>query len=107
MKRALCLLLGCWLVSAVPLTAAVEGKKAMYLGGTVTAIQEKQQGILDTSGASTLVFRWEKGKWDVPFTSITKMVYRKKVGRHLGATVASLAAVVEGGRLLLLAESNK
>ncbi len=107
MKRALCGLLACWLAAPVPLTPAVEGKKAMYVRGTVSAIREKQQGILDTSGASTLVFRWETSKWEVPFTSVTKMVYRNKVGRHVAATVATTAAVGASGLFVLLAKKKK
>jgi hypothetical protein len=91
----------------VPLPAAAEDKRAVYLGGTVTAIQEKQQGILDSSDASTLVFRWEKDKWEVPFTNISKIVYRKKVGRHVAATVATPAAVGVGGLFVLLAKKKK
>ncbi len=107
MKRVLCVVLASLLGSAVPLAAVAGDKRAMYLGGTVTAIQEKQQGILDTSDASTLVFRWEKDKWEVPFTSITKIVYRKKVGRHVAATVATTAVVGVGGLFVLLAKKKK
>ena len=107
MKRLLCVVLAYLLGSAAPLAAAVGDKRATYLGGTVTAIQEKQQGILVTSDAATLVFRWDKGKWDVPFTSITKIVYRKKVGRHVAATVATTAAVGVGGLFVLLAKKKK
>ncbi len=107
MKRVLCVVLACLLGSAVPLAAAAGDKRATYLGGTVTAIQEKQQGTLDTSDASMLVFRWDKGKWDVPFTSVTKIVYRKKVGRHVAATVATTAAIGVGGLFVLLAQKKK
>jgi hypothetical protein len=107
MKRVLCVVLAYLLGSGVPLAAAARDDRATYLGGTVTAIQEKQQGILDTSDASTLVFRWEKDKWEVPFTSITKIVYRKKVGRHVAATVATTAAVGVGGLFVLLAKKKK
>jgi hypothetical protein len=117
MKRALCGLLACWLAAPVPSTPAVEGKKAMYVRGTVSAIREKQQGILDTSGASTFVFRWETSKWEVPFTCVTKMVYRNKVGRHVaasvataaaaGATAATTAVVGTSGLFVLLAKKKK
>jgi hypothetical protein len=107
MKRVLCVVLASLLGSAVPLPAAARDKRAVYLGGTVTAIQEKQQGTLDTSDASTLVFRWEKDKWEVPFTNISKIVYRKKVGHHVAATVATTAAVGVGGLFVLLAKKKK
>ncbi len=106
MRRVLCVVLAYLLGSGVPLAAARDDR-ATYLGGTVTAIQEEQQGILDMSDASTLVFRWEKSKWEVPFTRITKLVYRKKVGRHVAATVATTAAVGVGGLFVLLAKKKK
>jgi len=107
MKRTLCMVLACWLATAVPLTAAVEGKRAMYVGGTVASIREKQQGTLDTSAASEFVFTWDKGKWNVPFASINKMVYREQVGRHVAATVATTVAVGVSGLLLLMAKKKK
>ncbi len=107
MKRALCVVVACCLVSTTPLTAAVEGKQAMYLGGTVASIPEKQQGTLDASGGSAFVFTWDKGKWNIPFANINKMVYREKVGRHVGATVATTAAVGVGGLFLLMAKKKK
>ena len=107
MKRTFCMVLGCWLMFAAPLSAAVEGKNATYVSGTVTAIQEKQQGTLDTTSAATLVFRWEKDKWDVPYASVNKIVYRNKVGRHVAATVATTAAIGVGGLFVLLAKKKK
>ena len=107
MKRVLCLVFTCWWAFAAPLRAAVEGKRAMYVGGTVASIPQKQQGSLDTSGVSALVFTWDKGKCSVPFASINKMVYREKVGRHVGATVATTVAIGVGGLLLLAAKKKK
>jgi hypothetical protein len=107
MKRALCLVFTCWWVFAAPLSAAVEGKRAMYVGGTAASLHEKQQGTLDTSGTSEFAFTWDKGKWNLPFASLSKMVYREKVGRHVGATVATTAAVGVGGLFLLMAKKKK
>lgn len=107
MKRALCLVFTFWWVFAVPLSAAVEGKRAMYVGGTVASLHEKQQGTLDSSGTSEFVFTWDKGKWNLPFASIGKMVYREKVGRQVGAAVATTVAVGVGGLLVLMAKKKK
>ncbi len=107
MKKALCVVIACCLASATPLTAAVEGKQAMYVGGTVASIPEKQQGTLDTSGTSAFLFTWDKGKWTVPFANISKMAYREKVGRHVGATVATTAAVGVGGLFVLMAKKKR
>ena len=107
MRRALCVVVVCCLASATSLTAAVEGKTAMYVGGTVASIPEKQQGTLDTSGASAFVFTWDKGKWNVPFANINKMVYREKVGRHVGAAVATTVAVGVSGLFVLMAKKKK
>lgn len=107
MKRIYCAFFACWLAFAVPLAAAVTGKEASYVGGTVAAIRENQQGTLDTSGGSGLVFRWGTGEWEVPFAKITKMVYREKVGRQVGATVATTVAIGPSGLFLLAAKKKK
>lgn len=72
----------------VPLLGAVRGNKAMYVGGSIAAIPEKQQGKLDVSGESSLVFAWGSGKWEVPFKNVTKMEYGQKAGRRVGAAIA-------------------
>jgi hypothetical protein len=107
MKRVFSLAFAFWWAFATPLTAAVEGKRAMYVGGTAAVIPEKQQGTLETSGASGFVFTWDKGKWNLPFANIKKMVYREKAGRHVGAAVAITAAIGVAGLLVLMAKKKK
>lgn len=107
MKRALCAVFTCWWTFAASLSAAVESKRAMYVGGTVAIIHEKQQGNLDASGSSGFVFTWDKGRWNVPFANISKMVYHEKVGRHVGAAVATTVAVGVGGLFVLMAKKKK
>ncbi len=72
--------------------AAVRGDKAMYVGGSVTTIPEKQEGKLDLSGGESLLFRWKKGKqevqWELPYQQITRMQYGQKAGRRVGLGVA-------------------
>lgn len=67
--------------------AAVRGDKAQYIGGTLS-IPEKQHGRLDATGETSLLFTWEKGKWEVPFNGIAAMEYGQKSGRRVGAAVA-------------------
>lgn len=73
----------------VPLIAwgAVRGDKAMYVGGTLTAIPEGKQGRLDTTNETNLTFAWDKSTWETPFKSITRMEYGQKAGRRVGAAV--------------------
>lgn len=91
MKHLLCLLLVPSLLSPAAAAQAVRGDKAMYVGGTVAAIPEKQQGKMDTAGDSHLVFTWKKDKqdqkWAVPYRNFTKMEYGQKAGRRVGAAV--------------------
>lgn len=88
MRRFVPFLVAFSILAAPGLEAAVRGDKAMYIGGTVTAIPEKKQGKLDTSGDSVLVFHWDKeSKWEVPFKSFTRMEYGQKAGRRVGAAV--------------------
>jgi hypothetical protein len=88
MKSIYALVLLVIFLLAVPLPGAVRGNKAMYAGGSIAAIPESQQGKLDVSGESLLVFAWGSGKWEVPFKNVTKMEYGQKAGRRVGAAIA-------------------
>lgn len=87
MKNKLCLLLFLCLACPATVMAAVRGDKAMYVGGSIAVIPEKQQGKLDISGESLMVFSWGKAKWEIPFKSVTKMEYGQKAGRRVGAAL--------------------
>jgi len=57
---------------------AVDGKKAEYIGGTVTGMPEKTEGKLDTSNEVTLTFTPDKKErlaLAIPYDKITSIEY--------------------------------
>jgi len=69
---------------------AVDSKKAEYVGGTISAIQEKAEGNLDTATETQIVFTPERGKGPsllVPYANITSLEYGQKAGRRVGAAI--------------------
>lgn len=69
---------------------AVDSKKAEYVGGTISAIQEQAEGLLDTTTEAQLVFTPERGKGPslmVPYTAITSLEYGQKAGRRVGVAI--------------------
>jgi hypothetical protein len=63
---------------------AVDKDKAMYIGGTLSGIQEKAEGRLNTS--SDTVFAMEagkKGSVSIPYASVSALEYGQKAGRRV------------------------
>jgi len=76
------------LIIALPSAAAVRGKEAMYVGGTLSNIPEKTEGKLDLSGDSAAVFDSKRGKVVIPYKSISSLEYGQKAGRRVGVALA-------------------
>jgi len=75
---------------AIAPLGAVGSRKAEYVGGTITAISEEAEGLLDTTTESQLVFTPERGKGPsvmIPYTAITSLEYGQKAGRRVGAAI--------------------
>src|SRR5262245_51364668 len=66
---------------------AVDGKKAEYVGGTVTTIPEKTEGPFLTSHEEKVVFTFKNGIWELPYKQITSLEYGQKAGRRVGVAV--------------------
>jgi hypothetical protein len=71
---------------ATPLLA-VGGKKAEYVGGTVSTVPEKTEGDLDTKNDTTLTFSSKKGSIVIPYANITGIEYGQKAGRRVGVAI--------------------
>ena len=69
------------------LVAAVRGREVMYVGGTIAGLLEATEGELNTSDAKALKFTSSKGKFDIPYESVTSIEYGQKAGRRLGVAV--------------------
>lgn len=67
---------------------AVDGDKAMYVGGTISGVSEKAEGTFDTKSESGLVFNaGKKGTATIPYATITSLEYGQKAGRRVAVAV--------------------
>jgi hypothetical protein len=66
---------------------AVDGDKAMYMGGTLTTVQEKAEGKLGTSNTEFAFDAGKKGSFSIPYASITALEYGQKAGRRVAVAV--------------------
>lgn len=67
--------------------AGLGGDKAMYLGGTISAIPEKTEGKSSTKDEKVFTFESKKGRIEIPYDSIDSLEYGQKAGRRIGVAV--------------------
>ncbi len=87
MKRTISiLLLAAFAGPAVLL--AVDGDKAVYVGGTVAGMKEKTEGKLDTTSETAALFSAKKAEpLNIPYANITELEYGQKAGRRVGMAI--------------------
>lgn len=76
-------------VAAVALASnasAVDGGKAVYIGGTL-AVKEKTEAPIDLKGADDLVFKPKGGPVRIPWTGIEEIEYGQKVGHRVKTAI--------------------
>src|SRR5262245_31117665 len=82
-------------VGLVATVFAVDGNKAMYVGGTRTDIKEAAEGKFDVSGETEVAFTPDKTKvrHTIAFKDVTELEYGQKAGRRVavGLMVSPLA----------------
>lgn len=69
---------------------AVDGKKAEYIGGTITALPDKSEGRLDTANETTLTFTPDKKEitpLTISYDQITAIEYGQKAGRRVAVAL--------------------
>lgn len=69
---------------------AVDGKKAEYIGGTISGMPEKAEGKLDTANETALTFSPDKKSLTplvIPYDRITTIEYGQKAGRRVAVAV--------------------
>jgi hypothetical protein len=94
---------------------AVDGNKAAYFGGTVTAFagaKDPIEGKLDTGNAEALILTAEDKPFAgqtlrIPYKSIIDLEYGQKAGRRVGAAVATSVLLGPIGLLSLLSKKRK
>lgn len=75
-------------MAVTPVTAAVRGEKAEYVGGTVKQIKQGTQGVLDVDDKTQVRFVYKNNTYAIPYARIRSMEYGTKVGRRVGAAMA-------------------
>jgi hypothetical protein len=74
---------------------AVDGKKAMYVGGTRTDIKEAAEGMFDVSNETEMAFTPDKTKvrHTIAYSEVTELEYGQKAGRRVavGLLVSPIA----------------
>jgi hypothetical protein len=75
-------------LAAPAVVSAVDGKKAEYVGGTISGVKEGAEGKLDTTDDQTLRFTAEKNSpIEIPYASISELEYGQKAGRRVGVAI--------------------
>ncbi|HWQ03245.1 MAG TPA: hypothetical protein VNL38_02090 [Candidatus Nitrosotenuis sp.] len=87
MKKYLCLVLVFALFAETIVAAKVSGKEVMYVGGTIPNLPEGTIGQLNTASEKVMIFESSKGKFEIPYESITSLEYGQKAGRRLGVAL--------------------
>src|SRR5262245_6895259 len=77
----------CVLAAAGLCLAAVRGDEAMYVGGTITSVQEKTEGRFGLENEQAARFVSKKGQFSILYTSITSLEYGQKAGRRVGVAL--------------------
>lgn len=86
-RESLSTFVACGLLVPKLSEAAVRGKEAMYVGGTISGMPEATEGELATDDPKVLKFSSSKGKFEIPYEGITSVEYGQKAGRRLGVAI--------------------
>lgn len=72
----------------VALVQAVDGDKAMYVGGTIAGITDKSEGGFNTQSEQGVTFNaGKKGSVTIPYSAVTELEYGQKAGRRVAVAV--------------------
>jgi hypothetical protein len=86
MRRTVALMIAVSFTTAS--VVAVDGRKAQYVGGTVTGLQEKAEAPFLTNDEAAIRFDAKnKGTVEIPYASITGLEYGQKAGRRVAVAV--------------------
>jgi hypothetical protein len=108
LKRSLSLVLIISFLWTPLVAAAVRGKAARYVGGTVSIYKEAIDGTWELAEKAA-VFTAEKngGTLSIPYDKIESLEFGQKVGRRLGAATAGAIIVSPVFLLLLFSKKRK
>lgn len=86
MNRRHCVVVALLVVLVNPALLAVDGDKAMYVGGTVD-IKKEMEGTFDTANEKALTFAYKRLSWSLPYDQIVELEYGQKAGRRVAVGV--------------------
>ena len=107
MKRTLASIL--LVVLTVQSLAAVGGKNAQYIGGTLK-VKENTEGKLNTTHETLLIFETqgkEAVRAEIPYNAIVELEYGQKAGRRIGAAVGTSLLLGPIGLVTLFSKKRK
>jgi hypothetical protein len=84
MKRSVAATLAALVLFSISAEAGLDGKKAQYVGGTVTAIKPETEGVPSTNDEKVFVFTYKDGRLAIPYDRVNDLEYGQKAGRRLG-----------------------
>jgi hypothetical protein len=73
---------------AAPLAAAVRGDEVKYVGGTIAGLPQDVEGDIEATDADVIRWTSKKGKFEIPYETITAIEYGQKAGRRIGLAIA-------------------
>jgi hypothetical protein len=71
----------------VQLVYAVDGSKAMYVGGTVSTIKEKSDGKISAADEKHFTFSQKANSLQIPYDRVNGIEYGQKAGRRVGVAI--------------------
>jgi len=76
------------LVASTATLAAVRGKEAKYVGGTIAALAENTEGKIELAETAAVFIAKTGTKLAIPYDMVRSLEYGQKAGRRLGVAVA-------------------
>ena len=109
MRKFIACLLAFALMWDAAALAAVRGKSARYVGGTVSLYKEAVDGTWDLEDDAVVFTSKKKGhaKLTIPYSKIDTLEYGQKVGRRVGGALAGALIVSPAFLLLLFSKKRK
>ncbi len=87
MRKAMGIAIALVLVLSFSVSAGLDSKKTMYVGGTISSIKQGTEGISSEQDEKLFVFEYKDGKLSVPYDRINDLEYGQKAGRRLGLAI--------------------
>jgi hypothetical protein len=75
------------IIGTSPALLAVGADKAEYVGGTISILRDRAEGVLSTRDENELVFAVKGGQVAIPYARINSLEYGQKAGRRVAVAI--------------------